>query len=101
MKKIDCAYQVFQMFTFKLSNKKIRDDLQEYLISNSIMCKIYFNPINLKTLYINNFNCKKGDLPITEDLADKVLTIPFYPGIERHELDYLIETIKAFFKTKE
>ena len=58
------------------------------------MSKIYFDPIHLKTLYTKNFNYKKGNLPNTELISQKVLTLPLYPTLSTKEMDYIIDTIK-------
>jgi perosamine synthetase len=57
------------------------------------MTKVYFEPIHLKTYYIKAFNYKKGDLPITEEIAEKILTIPLYPTLNIREMDYIITEI--------
>lgn len=38
----------------------------------------------------------KGDLPITENLANTVLSIPIYNGMEAEEQKYIIEALNKF-----
>jgi len=38
----------------------------------------------------------KGDFPITENLAETVLSIPMYNGMTREEQDYVIKSINEF-----
>jgi perosamine synthetase len=94
----DNHFQVYQMFTIKLKSQKIRDNLQNYLKKHGIQTKTYFNPVHLKSLFRQNYKFKKGDLPITEELSSKVLTLPFYPHIKKKELDYIIKISNDFFK---
>lgn len=98
-KELPNHYQVYQMYTIQLPDKEIRDSLQKHLTDNRIMSKVYFNPIHLKTIY-KNYGSKKGDLPKTEQLSNRVLNIPLYPTIKKEELDYMIEIIKEFFNNK-
>ncbi|MFC2136424.1 DegT/DnrJ/EryC1/StrS family aminotransferase [Bacteroidota bacterium] len=100
MKEIDDHFQVYQIFTIVLENKSVRDDLQEHLSAHGILSKIYFNPLHLKTFYVKNYGYKKGNLPLTEDFSDKLLSIPFYPHMTKDEMDFLISTIKEFFTSK-
>ena len=58
------------------------------------MTKVYFEPIHLKTFYTKEFHYKKNDLPITEEIAQKVLTLPLYPSLTKKEMDYIISTIE-------
>ena len=90
-------FHVYQMYTIQLKNKKQRDDLQNHLTKKGIMSKVYFDPIHLKTFYKKVFGYKKGDLPKTEKISEKVLTLPMYPSLEKQELELIAESIKEFF----
>ena len=96
-KEIGGHYSVYQMYTTYLGNKEIRDSLQNYLSKKGIMTKVYFNPVHLKTIYMKQYGYREGDLPITESLSNKVLTIPLYPNISKDELDFIISNINKFF----
>lgn len=87
-------YHVYQLYTIELPDKKTRDRLQQCLTKAGIMTKIYFEPIHLKTFYKKEFNYKKDDLPVTEEMAEKVLTLPLYPTLKKKEMDYIINSIK-------
>ena len=91
-------YHVYQMYTIQLENNHERDLLQNHLIKTGIMTKVYFDPVHLKTFYKNQYHYKEGDLPKTEELSKKVLTLPMYPTMKKQELDYIIESIKDFFR---
>jgi perosamine synthetase len=58
------------------------------------MTKVYFEPIHLKTYYKKEFHYKEGDLPTTEQISKKVLTLPLYPALTEKEIDYIVEKIK-------
>ena len=93
-------FRVYQMYTIQLDNEKIRNNLQEHLTNKGIMTKVYFNPIHLKTLYKERYNYNKGELPLTEELSKRVLTLPLYPDLNKEQLDYIIESINEFFGDK-
>ncbi len=86
------------MYTIILPNEDLRDRLQEFLSKNKIQSKIYYGAIHLKTIYKKEYAYKEGDLPKTEELSEKVLTIPLYPSMKKEDLDFMIEKIKEFFK---
>jgi perosamine synthetase len=85
-----CFKHQYQMYTLRFKDKALRDRVQKHLTDKGIMSKVYFQPIHLKTLY----GLKKGSLPKTEALSDKVLTIPIYPGMSKKQTDYIINSIK-------
>ncbi len=89
---------IYQMYTIRLSNKEIRDNLQKFLLEKKIFCKIYFTPIHLSKFYMEKIGTKKGDLPVTEKISEQVLTLPLYPNMEKDEMDYVIESVNEFFE---
>jgi len=89
---------IYQMYTIKLRNKKIRDSLQRYLRNKKIFSKVYFEPIHLKSFYKKNFGTTEGLLPVTEELSKRVLTIPLYPNMTNEEKKYLVESISEFLE---
>jgi perosamine synthetase len=88
---------VYQMFTIKLEERaKSRNALMEYLAEAGIAAKVYFYPIHLTRYYRENFGHKMGELPLTEEISDHVLTLPMYPGLIKNEIDYIADTIETF-----
>jgi perosamine synthetase len=96
--EIDGHHSVYQMYTIAIRNEKTRDALQKHMEKKGIMTKVYFNPVHLKTIYVKNFGCRKGDLPRTEALSGRVLTLPIYPGLKDDETAYITDSVNEFFK---
>ena len=96
-RELQHQYHVYQMYTIKLENRRKRDSLQSHLAKAGIMTKVYFDPIHLKTFYKSRYDYKDGDLPKTEELSKKVLTLPMYPTIKKQEIGYVIKSIEEFF----
>jgi dTDP-4-amino-4,6-dideoxygalactose transaminase len=92
--KLKNSSHVYQMYKIQFKNNKTREKVKKQLEKSGIMSKIYFEPIHLKTFYKKSFDYKEGDLPITEEISKKVLTLPLYPSLENKKLDYIINTIK-------
>ena len=92
-------FHVYQMYTIQI-DETLRDSLQNYLSHKGIMTKIYFDPIHLKTFYKKEFKYNNGDLPHTEALSGRVLTLPMYPTLKEEELLYIEESIKEFISSK-
>ena len=90
---------IFQMYTIKLPNKKIRDELHEHLTKKQIFSKTYFNPIHLTEFYHDKFGTYENMLPVTEKISQQVLTLPLYPNMNSEEKDYLIQSISEYFES--
>jgi len=95
-KEIEGNRNVYQLYTIEIEGN--RDILQKHLADSGIASKVYFGPVHLKTLYRKNFGCKEGMLPFTEGLGKRLLSLPFWPGISKEEMDAVAESIKSFFK---
>ena len=90
---------IFQMFSFRLKNKSIRDKLHDFLIQKKIFSKVYFSPIHLNSFYMKKFETYRGMLPITESISEQILTVPLYPNMTHEEKDYLVASISEFFES--
>jgi perosamine synthetase len=91
---------IYQMYTIKFNNKNTRDNMQQFLLKKGIFSKVYFNPIHLTSFYKESFGTKEGSLPVTEEISQRVLTLPLYPNMNSEEKRYLVETVSEFFEIK-
>ena len=91
---------VYQFFTILLEDPSDRNELQKYLLQNNIYTKIYFAPIHLKSFYKKRYNFNYGDLPITEEISSKVLTLPMSLNFSNSEIDFISKKINSFYKQK-
>ena len=96
---IEKKYQkhVYQLYTIQFDKKRNRDKIQKHLFNNGIMTKVYFYPIHLKFYYRKTYGYKKSDLPNTEKISEKVLTLPLYPSLKNEKIDYIIDLIKEVY----
>ncbi|THD49565.1 DegT/DnrJ/EryC1/StrS aminotransferase family protein [Rahnella sp. Larv3_ips] len=72
-----------------------RDELYELLKGNRIMARRYFYPL-ISSFFMYKFadSAKKENLPVAHQLADKVICLPLYPGLEeevQHKIAGLIQ----------
>lgn len=73
-----------------------RRELIEHLETNGIGTLIHYPvPPHLSEAY-QYLKHQPGDLPITENYADTVLSIPLYTGMKEDEQQYTIDCINAF-----
>jgi len=86
-------FQVYQLFSL-LADR--RDDLMKHLERAGIMTKIYFSPVH-KTEYYGKVLKYKTHLPVTESISRQIISLPFYPGISRHDMDTVVDEIRTFY----
>lgn len=86
------TYPVYQLFSIRA---KKRDDLMKYLEKKGIMTKIYFPPVH-KTHYYQNVLGYSCSLAVTDAVSKEIVSLPFYPGITRDDMDFVIQSIREF-----
>lgn len=76
-----------------------RDELKKFLEKNEIAMVIHYPlPIHLQDAY-KTLGYKKGDFPITEELAEKTISLPIFPEITDLEIEYVCDKIHEFYQT--
>jgi dTDP-4-amino-4,6-dideoxygalactose transaminase len=70
-----------------------RDELQKHLNEAGIGTGIHYPiPLHLQTAY-RSFGWKRGDLPVTEEVAEQILSLPMYAGLTVDQQKRVVETI--------
>ncbi|EGK12909.1 DegT/DnrJ/EryC1/StrS family aminotransferase [Kroppenstedtia eburnea] len=77
-----------------------RKKIMDFLMQKGIQTRPYFPAIHLQQSYINRFAFCKGDFPITEEMAERTLAIPFYNQLSATEQKYVVEQL-AFALVRE
>ena len=89
------SINVYHIYLIVLKNRNlIQDSLKKKNINTQIHYKI---PIHLQTSF-KHLKYKKGDLPVTEYLSKNILSLPFYPGIEKRKINYLFKSLKQLLE---
>ena len=92
-------FHVYQMYTVKVKDgKTLRDALKKHLANKGVMTKVYFSPVHLTSFYKEKFGFHGGELPVTEELSQQVLTLPMYASLTTDEMDYVVSNIKDFMR---
>lgn len=85
---------VFHQYTLKCDSEAMRDALKKHLMDLGIPSMIYY-PIALhrQTAYKQIVN-----LPVSEDLCNRVLSLPICPELNIEQQDYIIHNIRNFIQ---
>ncbi len=86
-------WMIYNQYTVR-SEK--REQLIEFLNHHNIGNAIYYPlPLHLQKCFAH-LNYKSGDLPVSERVANEVLSLPVYSELNQNQLDYVIEKINQF-----
>ncbi|MCD6548703.1 MAG: DegT/DnrJ/EryC1/StrS family aminotransferase [Thermodesulfobacterium sp.] len=90
-------FSSYSLFTIRAKN---RNKLKKFLESRGIGTGIYYSkPLHLQPVY-KNLNFRNVKLPVTERLAKEVLSLPLHPYLTEEEINYVILSIRDFYKSK-
>lgn len=74
-----------------------RDALLDHLNRNGVGAGIHYpTPLHLQPAYAD-LGYLRGDLPITEEVADTCLSLPIFPEMTAAQQEYVVATLRSFF----
>jgi len=86
---------IFNQYTIKLKDIH-RTELREFLQSGGIPTMIYYPvPMHLQNAY-RHLGYKEGDFPVTEDLCNRVLSLPMHTELTEEQINYIAGSIHEF-----
>lgn len=86
-------------FTITLNSKEERDYLQEKMKEKEIPTMIYYPiPLHKQKVY-EGYDFNLNELTVSEEICDKVLSIPMHPYLEEEQIDFISNNIKEILST--
>lgn len=82
------------VYVIRVSGSMDRDAFAKRLIQNGIDVRPYFLPIHLQPYIADQFGYKPGDFPVTEDLGNRGLALPFSSVMTEEEVLQVCEGIR-------
>ncbi len=88
------ATHVYHLFVIRTDR---RNELQSYLASHQIETGIHYPvPPHLQK-GLHHLGFRKGEFPVAESIADGVLSLPLWPGMEVSDVEFVCDSIRKFF----
>ena len=95
----DINTHVYQMYVVQVEDIEDRDNLLDFLKSNGIGASVHFDPpVHIQSYYREKYPVS---LPVTEDVCQRIITLPMFPSLKKEELDYMVDKIGEYFAKKE
>ncbi len=87
----------YHMFYVLLGDGKTRDGLMAHLKQNGISAVFHYVPLHTSVMG-RKFGYREGDLPLTEELSERLLRLPFYPDITSDEQMRVVRCLSEFLE---
>jgi len=80
------------VYVVLLKNKN-RDEIIRQLANKGVATKPYLPSIHLFSFYKELFGYKEGDFPVSENVSNRGLALPFYIGLKESDIKYICEKL--------
>jgi dTDP-4-amino-4,6-dideoxygalactose transaminase len=83
------------MFYLLLPSLAERSALIEHLRKRGISAVFHYLPLNLSPMG-RRLGGRQGECPVTEDVSDRLLRLPFYNDLTQADQDSVIDAVREF-----
>lgn len=92
--------QAYHMFYVLLPSLDSRQALIAHLKERGILSVFHYLPLHLSEMG-QHFGGQSGDCPVTEDVSDRLLRLPFYNDLDEADQVRVVEAIREFSPMKQ
>ena len=72
-----------------------RNTLLQKMIDRGIQVSNYFPPVHLQPFIAEQFGCKEGDMPVTDDVCKRTFALPFHNNLSADDVELVCTELKA------
>jgi dTDP-4-amino-4,6-dideoxygalactose transaminase len=87
---------VYQLYNLRFDDEATRDGLREHLDDLGVPTRITYDPVHLTRFYRDR-GWTEGDLPVTEEVSNHILTLPFHLNLDDDDLTYIVDSVRSYF----
>ena len=93
--RADYCKHVFHQYTLILQGID-RNDLHDYLAARNIPSMIYYPVPAHRQKMFAQFNSSEADLPVTDWLTERVISLPMHTEMDEEQLNFITSTVLSF-----
>jgi dTDP-4-amino-4,6-dideoxygalactose transaminase len=87
--------QAYHMYYLLMPSLEDRQAFIEHLRAKRILAVFHYLPLHLSDMG-RRFGGRPGDCPVTEDISDRLVRLPFYNGLTDGELDRVVSAVRSY-----
>lgn len=91
----DYVEQSYHMYYMLLPSLEVRTRLIQHLKDRGIHSVFHYLPLHLSDMG-KQYGGKEGDCPVTEDISDRLLRLPFFHALTQEEQDQVLAGLLSF-----
>jgi dTDP-4-amino-4,6-dideoxygalactose transaminase len=89
------SYHLFPILVAPfIDRNRVMEGLKDFGIQSSI----HYPPVHLFSLYRSQFGYRKGDLPITEEMSRREITLPLHPLLDTGDVKWIAKKLRVVIR---
>ena len=84
----------WHLYSIQLVSPVCRDDIFRALRAQNIGANVHYTPVYLHPFYRSKFGYQPGIYPAAERAANRILTLPIFPGMSDTDVDDVISAVR-------
>ncbi len=90
---------VYFLYNLRLPSREHQQALRSRLADDGIPSRVTYEPTHLTEYYRSEWGYREGDLPVTEAIAGRVLTLPFHLDLDASDLRHIGERVVSHLES--
>ena len=92
------CHHIYNQYVILTRNREERDKLRQHLLDHEVGCAVYY-PRCLHQQDCLPAEIRGKHLPVAEAAADRSLALPVFPELTADQQAFVVDTIRAFYKS--
>jgi len=89
---------IYQLYNLRFDDPEIQGPLADHLDERGIPSRVTYSPVHLTQYYQNEWGYERGDFPVTEEVSERILTLPFHMDLDESDLERIVDGVETFFQ---
>jgi dTDP-4-amino-4,6-dideoxygalactose transaminase len=96
--KKDKIRHAWHLYTVLLNESVNRNEFFKYMRNANIGVNVHYIPVYRHSYYMKNFSHDPLKFTVTEDVFKRIITLPLYPKMSGHQIEYVVASISQAIK---
>ncbi len=91
----------YHLYVIRLNANRLSIDRAQFiekLKEYNIGASVHYIPVHLHPFYQKEYGYKRGDLPVTEEIYDSIVSLPLYPKMTDKDVEYVINVVREIIQ---
>jgi len=97
----DDRESAWHLYVIKLNTEALKIDrsaVMEALKGAGVSTSVHFIPLHRHPFYRDTFGLDARDFPVSENIFERIISLPIYPGMSDLEVGFVIDTLVSTLK---